>query len=312
LHYLITGGGGFIGTHLTLRLLEQGDEVSVLDNFSASENRLRGTKARIIKGSVLDRELVFSAASECHRIIHLAAVVGVRLAMSRGRETLKVSYLGSENVLEAASKLEKEIFIASSSAIYGKILHTPVSEGEDSLLGPTYKGSWLYSVGKLIEEHLALAYFRELGTRVKIGRFFNVIGPYQVERYGMVVPTFVSRALRGEPLLMYGSGRQTRTFVYVEDALDGLEILLEKGAPGEIYNIGGTEEISIRELAEKIKALTGSSSAIKIIPYTEAFDEQFEETQRRAPDITRLQKLGYRPRYTLEETLKKIIAHHMR
>ncbi|MGI6096880.1 MAG: NAD-dependent epimerase/dehydratase family protein [Dethiobacteria bacterium] len=312
MHYLITGGGGFIGTHLTLRLLEQGDEVSVLDNFSASENRLRGTKARIIKGSVLDRELVFSAASECHRIIHLAAVVGVRLAMSRGRETLKVSYLGSENVLEAASKLEKEIFIASSSAIYGKILHTPVSEGEDSLLGPTYKGSWLYSVGKLIEEHLALAYFRELGTRVKIGRFFNVIGPYQVERYGMVVPTFVSRALRGEPLLMYGSGRQTRTFVYVEDALDGLEILLEKGAPGEIYNIGGTEEISIRELAEKIKALTGSSSAIKIIPYTEAFDEQFEETQRRAPDITRLQKLGYRPRYTLEETLKKIIAHHMR
>jgi UDP-glucose 4-epimerase len=312
LHYLITGGGGFIGTHLTLRLLEQGDEVSVLDNFSASENRLRGTKARIIKGSVLDRELVFSAASECHRIIHLAAVVGVRLAMSRGRETLKVSYLGSENVLEAASKLEKEIFIASSSAIYGKILHTPVSEGEDSLLGPTYKGSWLYSVGKLIEEHLALAYFRELGTRVKIGRFFNVIGPYQVERYGMVVPTFVSRALRGEPLLMYGSGRQTRTFVYVEDALDGLEILLGKGAPGEIYNIGGTEEISIRELAEKIKALTGSSSAIKIIPYTEAFDEQFEETQRRAPDITRLQKLGYRPRYTLEETLKKIIAHHMR
>ncbi|NLC51326.1 MAG: NAD-dependent epimerase/dehydratase family protein, partial [Firmicutes bacterium] len=233
MHYLITGGGGFIGTHLTLRLLEQGDEVSVLDNFSASENRLRGTKARIIKGSVLDRELVFSAASECHRIIHLAAVVGVRLAMSRGRETLKVSYLGSENVLEAASKLEKEIFIASSSAIYGKILHTPVSEGEDSLLGPTYKGSWLYSVGKLIEEHLALAYFRELGTRVKIGRFFNVIVPYQVERYGMVVPTFVSRALRGEPLLMYGSGRQTRTFVYVEDALDGLEILLEKGAPGE-------------------------------------------------------------------------------
>lgn len=280
--------------------------------FFSSSNRLAQTKASLINGSVLDRELVFSLAARCDYIIHMAAVVGVRLAMSKGRETLKVSYLGSENVLEAATKYNKEIFLASSSAIYGKIVQLPVPEEANSLLGSAQKPSWLYSIGKLVEEHLAFAYFRELGTKIKIGRFFNVIGPYQVGTYGMVVPTFITRALNNQPLQVYGDGQQTRTFVYIEDALNGLELVLEKGGIGNVYNIGGVEEISILSLAEKIRSLTGSSSPINLVPYRQAFDENFEETQRRVPDISHLKKLGYQPEYSLDEALLEIISHHRR
>ncbi len=311
MHYFITGGAGFIGTHLALRLLSQGHRVTALDNLSSgSADRLDGSGAHLVVGSVMDRDLVFSLASDCDYIIHLACVVGVRLAMSRGCETLRLSYAGTENVLKAATEFDKGVFIASSSAVYGKIANFPVTEEDDSLLGTSKKASWLYSVGKLVEEHLALAYFREQGTRVKLGRFFNVIGPYQTGSYGMVVPRFIARALQNDPLPVYEKGLQTRTFSYIEDALDGLEILLARGLTGEIYNIGGTGEISVLDLARKIIALTGSSSAIEFIPYSSAFGPDFEETTRRIPDISRLAALGYKPRYCLDEALAEIIAWH--
>ncbi|MBS4022571.1 MAG: NAD-dependent epimerase/dehydratase family protein [Dethiobacter sp.] len=311
MHYLITGGAGFIGTHLSLRLLREGNQVTILDNLSTGRaDRLRDSKAEIITGSVTDRELVFSLASKCDYIIHLACVVGVRLTMSRGCETLRLSHTGTENVLEAATVFSKGIFVASSSAIYGKTPKVPVAEEDDSILGASNKASWLYSVGKLVEEHLALAYCRERETSVKIGRFFNVIGPYQTGSYGMVVPTFITQALKGEELPVYEKGKQTRTFGYIEDILDGLQVVLQKGIPGEIYNIGGFEEISILSLAEKIIAMTGSESNIRFIPYSSAFGPYFEETIRRIPDISRLRMLGYEPRYTLDEALSEIISHH--
>ncbi|URZ18628.1 NAD-dependent epimerase/dehydratase family protein [Clostridium felsineum] len=310
MHYLITGGAGFIGTNLTLRLLEKGHKVTVLDNFSStSKDRLKNTKAEVIEGSVLDKALVFSLVKECDYVIHLAAVVGVRLAMLKGIDCLRVSYLGTENVLEAAYKYNKEIFAASSSAIYGKIKSSLVNEKDDYVLGSSKKPSWLYSVAKLTEEHLTLAYNRELGVKVKIGRFFNVIGPYQVGNFGMVVPTFINRALKDEPLKVYGDGQQTRTFGYIEDVLNGLELVLEKGKIGEVYNIGGTEEITILQLANKIKLLTNSNSVIELVPYKKAFDDNFEETLQRVPDISKLRKLGYSPSYTLDTAIRNTINY---
>jgi UDP-glucose 4-epimerase len=311
MHYLITGGGGFIGTHLAQRLLNAGHQVTVLDNLSTGRfDRLEKTKAQKVFGSVADRELVFSLAEACNYIIHLACVVGVRLAMQRGCETLSVSYIGTENVLEAATAHNIGIFVASSSAIYGKTPLVPVAEDDDSLLGASIKPSWLYSVAKLMEEHLSLAYHRERGTSVTIGRFFNVIGPYQTGSYGMVVPRFITKALRGEPLPVYEDGSQTRTFGYIEDILDGVQLVLKNGVAGEIYNIGGQEEVTILSLAEKIKELTGSSSPIEYIPFATAFGPYFEETAKRIPDITRLQQFGYAPRYSLEHALKEIIHYH--
>lgn len=311
MHYLITGGAGFIGTHLALRLLDNGHEVTILDNLSTGRaDRLAGTKANLIVGCVTDRELMYFLAADCDCIIHLACVVGVRLAMSRGIETLRLSYLGTENVLEAATAHDKDVLAASSSAIYGKIINVPVAEEDDSLLGASSKASWLYSVGKLVEEHLSLAYARERGTKVKVVRFFNVIGPHQTGSYGMVVPTFIRKALQGEPLPVYEDGLQTRTFGYIDDILDGVELVLAKGLPAEIYNIGGWEEVAILELAKRIIALTSSASTVQYIPFVKAFGPSFEETKRRIPDISKLRQLGYAPRFSLDDALKKIIAHH--
>lgn len=313
--YLITGGAGFIGSHLTEYLLKKGNRVTVLDNFISGDPRnlprIREKGAKIIKGSVLDKELVYSLADKCDKMIHLAAVVGVRLAMARGIETMRVSCLGTERVLEAAVACKKEVFIASSSAIYGKIRAVPVKEEDDVLLGSSNKESWLYSVGKMAEEHLALSYFREKGARIKIGRFFNVIGPYQVGTYGMVVPTFIKKALAGKPLPVYGDGSQTRTFAYIKDALRVVEIIMKRGRTGGVYNIGSTGEITILDLAQKIIVMTGSSSEIIMIPFQEAFGDRFEETARRVPDIRRLRDLGYSPRYCLNEALKEIIDFHL-
>lgn len=313
MHYLVTGGAGFIGSHLTERLLSQGHDVTVVDNCtSRSSERLTGTGARLVRGSVTDWELVSSLTSRCDTIIHLAAVVGVRKAMQEGIETLRVSYLGTECVLDAAVQFQCPVFIASSSAVYGKISREAVSEEDDGVVGTAGRPSWLYSVGKLVEEHLAMAYFREGGAEVRIGRFFNVIGPYQRGDYGMVVPRFVTRALGNRPLLVYGSGRQTRTFVHIEDALDGLQLVLEGGDAGGIYNIGGTEEISILDLAHRVLRLTGSSSGVELVPFHEAFDADFEETPRRKPDITRLRGLGYSPQYDLDRAITDIVDHHRR
>lgn len=310
MHYLITGGGGFIGTNLTLKLLREGNKVTVLDNFvSSPRDRLKNTEATVVEGNILNKDLVLSLAKNCDYLIHLAAIVGVRLAMQKGCEGLKVSYIGTENILEAAYKYNLEVFLASSSAIYGKVSNTAVSEDDDSLIGSTKRPSWLYSIAKLNEEHLSLAYNREFGVKVKIGRFFNVIGPYQTGIYGMVVPTFINKALNGEPLIIYGTGHQTRTFCHVNDILNGVEFVIRDGKIGEVYNIGGTNEITILNLAKKIIQLTESNSKIEIIPYEKAFDKNFEETTQRVPNINKLIKLGYKPKYSLDETLKDIIEY---
>lgn len=311
MHYLITGGAGFIGSHLAAKLAKTNHTVTVLDNLSTGKpEHLSAIKVTLVNGDVLDKDVVFRLAKNCDCIIHLAAVVGVRLAMEKGADSLMVSVTGTGNVLEAALAFDKPVFIASSSAIYGKAIKVPVSENDDYLIGASTKASWLYSVGKLAEEHISLAYWREKGVMVKIGRFFNVIGPNQTGSYGMVVPRFVSAALKNEPLHVYGDGSHTRTFAYIDDALDGLLTVLRHGQYGSVYNIGGTGEVTIGHLAETVIALTGSSSTIKYIPFEKAFGPDFEETARRAPDISRLKELGFCPRFTLEEALKRIIEHH--
>ncbi|ACL77100.1 NAD-dependent epimerase/dehydratase family protein [Ruminiclostridium cellulolyticum] len=307
--YLITGGNGFIGSHLTLRLLIEGHKVTVLDNFFTSpKGRLSNTGANVIEGSVNDENLINSLIENCDHVIHLASIVGVRLAMLYGIDGLKLSCQGTENILKHASRLNKKVLVTSSSAIYGKIVSSPVNEEADSLIGCSSKSSWLYSISKLAEEHMCLAYYREHSTKVKICRLFNVIGPNQSKHYGMVVPNFISCALKNEPIQVYGDGTHTRTFSYVDDIIDGIEIIIENGKDGEVYNIGGTEEISILELAKRIINLTNSSSAVEFVPFSKVFGDNFEETRQRKPDISKLCNLGYNPKYSLDEALLKIIS----
>ncbi|MHC1721997.1 MAG: NAD-dependent epimerase/dehydratase family protein [Aminipila sp.] len=308
--YLITGGNGFIGSHLTLRLLSKGNEVTVLDNFKTSPpNRLINTDAKVVEGSVTNLELVEKLVLENDYVIHLAAIVGVRLAMENGIEGLKVSCIGTENILNCATKYNKKVLVASSSAIYGKISRNPVSEDTDSIVGCSSKPSWLYSIAKLAEEHFCLAYHRELGTDIKICRFFNAVGPNQSKHYGMVMPNFISNALQGQTLQIYGDGNQSRTFVYIEDLLDGMELVIEKGINGEVYNIGGTEEIKIMDLARKIINITKSDSDIEFVPFEKVFGSNYEETMQRRPDISKLRDLGYNPQYTLEKSITSLIKY---
>ncbi len=310
MRFLITGGNGFIGSHLTLRLLSLKHEVTVLDNFSTSpKGRLDNTGAVVIEGSVTEESLVDKLVFNSDYVIHLAAVVGVRLAMTKGIEGLRVSCIGTDNLLKYTSKYNKKIIAASSSSVYGKLTKVPVREDEDTLLGCSSKACWLYSTAKLAEEHFCMAYNREFGTDVKICRFFNVIGPNQTKHYGMVVPNFVTNALGNKPLQVYGTGLQTRTFGYIEDIIDGILIVMEKGYAGEIYNIGGTEEIRIMDLANRIIKLANSRSITEIVPFEEVFGLNYEETTQRMPDITKITVLGYSPKYSLDDSIVKVTDH---
>jgi len=309
LKYLITGGNGFIGSHFTLKLLNEGHQVTVLDNFFTSpEGRLINTGANVIKGSANDENLIKRLIEKCDYVLHLAAVVGVRLAMVKGIDGLRLSCQGTDNILKYATEFNKNVLVTSSSAIYGKITSSPVSEEDDSLIGCSTKPSWLYSIAKLAEEHMCMAYCREQNTQVKICRLFNVIGPNQSKYYGMVVPNFISSALKNEAIYVYGDGSHTRTFGYVDDVIDGMEIVMKNGEVGNVYNVGGTEEISILEVANRIINLTHSSSKIEFVPFKQVFGEKFEETIQRKPDIKKLSELGYSPKYSLDEALLKIIS----
>jgi UDP-glucose 4-epimerase len=314
-HYFITGGAGFIGSHLSEVLLARGDAVTVIDDLSTGrfENiepltanvRFRFAIETITNEIVLDR-----LVSECDIIVHLAAVVGVKLVVDSPVHTITTNINGTEVVLKAARRYRVPALIASTSEVYGKGLRLPFAEDDDVLLGATRHHRWAYAVSKMVDEFLGMAYYREYGLPVTLFRLFNTVGPRQVGRYGMVMPRFVGAALAGEPLTVYGTGNQSRCFCHVRDVVRAIIALTEEpSAAGKLYNIGATEPISILDLAKKVITLTQSSSEITLVPYRDVYPEGFEDMQRRQPDTTRLQQLtGWSPEYGLDETILDI-AH---
>lgn len=313
---LITGGAGFIGSHLSEALLKEGHEVFIIDDLSTGSikniEHLKSNKGFHYKiDTIMNFPVLLELVDECDMVFHLAAAVGVRLIVDSPVRTLETNIKGTELVLEAASKKNKLVIIASTSEVYGKNNNVPFKEDSDLVLGPTVKFRWSYACSKIIDEFLALAYCKEQGLPVIIVRLFNTIGPRQTGRYGMVVPRFVKQALAGEPLTVYGDGKQTRSFTYVGDVVRALIGLLNtKDAIGEIFNIGSPEEITILELAHKVIELTGSKSKIEFIPYEKAYTMGFEDMLRRVPDISKINRLtGFMPETRLEDSLRLIIEY---
>jgi UDP-glucose 4-epimerase len=315
---LITGGAGFVGSHLAERLLEQGHEVLVLDNLSTGsiENIVHlktNDRFGYVIDSVTNEPLLAEMIDRSDVIFHLAAAVGVKLIVEQPVHTIETNVHGTEVVLKHAAKKKKLVFIASTSEVYGKSTDVPFREGADLVLGPTAKHRWAYACSKLIDEFLALAYWKERKLPVVIVRLFNTVGPRQTGQYGMVVPTFVRQALAGLPITVFGDGTQSRSFTYVGDVVNALIALAaEPRAIGEVFNIGNTGEVTILELAEKVKAMTQSSSSIQFIPYDEAYEAGFEDMPRRVPDISKIRALvGYEPELRLDDILRKVVDHHL-
>ena len=312
---LITGGAGFIGSHLAETLLDAGLRVAVLDDLSTGrfENiaHLTGHPNfsfaidSITNAIVLDR-----LASESDVIVHLAAAVGVKLVVEQPVHTIETNIMGTEAVLKAAARYRAKVIIASTSEVYGKGTRVPFREEDDVVLGPTSRSRWAYAASKMVDEFLALAYHQKYDLPVVIARLFNTVGPRQTGRYGMVVPRFVRQALAGEPITVYGDGSQSRCFCDVSDTVQALKALLShEEAVGKVFNVGSTEEVTILELAQRVKALTGSDSSIRFVPYAEAYAPGFEDMQRRVPDTTRIQSVtGWRPRHDLDAILQRVIA----
>jgi UDP-glucose 4-epimerase len=313
--YLVTGGAGFIGSHLTEALLARGERVVVLDNCSTGRlANLAGVaehpRLKVVQGSVLDELVVDELVHECDVVVHLAAAVGVKLIVEHPLRSLTTNIRGSEIVLEAAHRYRRTILLASTSEIYGKNTAMPLREDADRVLGSPAVARWAYSTAKAVDEMLAYAYHRERGLPAIVVRLFNTVGPRQSPAYGMVIPRLVRQALSGEPLTVFGDGTQTRCFCHVADVVDALLRLLdEPAAVGQVFNVGATEEVSIAELARRVIALTGSASPIRLVPYAEAYERGFEDMMRRVPDTTRIQALvGWRPTRTLDEILVEVIA----
>lgn len=312
---LVTGGAGFIGSHLTEALLAAGYDVVVLDDLSTGRlENLQGVQGHprftLAVGSVKDEALVQKLTADADVVYHLAAAVGVRLILERPVETIETNIVGTEMVLRAAAHRLTRVVIASTSEVYGKNDRVPLSEDDDRILGPTTKSRWSYAGSKAIDEFLGLAYHRERGLPVVILRFFNTVGPRQTGRYGMVVPRFVRQALDGQPITVYGDGGQSRCFTDVEDAVRAtIALSLSPEAPGQVFNVGAAEEVTIAQLAERVKALTGSPSPIVHVPYDEAYQPGFEDLRRRVPDLHKIERaIGYRPEVSLDETLRRVIA----
>ncbi|MBI3456104.1 MAG: GDP-mannose 4,6-dehydratase [Candidatus Rokubacteria bacterium] len=312
---LITGGAGFIGSHLAEALLAAGHEVAVLDDLSTG--RLENLQAvqgharfTLAVGSVKDEALVQKLVADADLVYHLAAAVGVRLILERPVETIATNIVGTEVVLRAAAHRMTRVVLASTSEVYGKNDRVPLAEDDDRILGPTTKSRWSYACSKAIDEFLGLAYHRERGLPVVILRLFNTVGPRQTGRYGMVVPRFVRQALDGRPITVYGDGRQSRCFTDVEDAVRAtIALSLSPAAAGEVVNVGTSGEVTIGTLAERVKALAGSPSPVVSVPYDEAYQPGFEDLRRRVPDIRKAGRLvGYRPQVPLDETLRRVIA----
>jgi UDP-glucose 4-epimerase len=316
MNFLITGGAGFIGSHLAEALISRGDRVIVYDNLSTG--RLINLKAIIrnqnlafIKGDILDKRRLGEAAGKVDIIFHLAAVVGVKYVLEHPLRTLEVNVTGTENILSLARRFRKKVVLASSSEVYGKSENFPLKEDDDRILGATSITRWSYAATKAMDEFMALAYAREKKLAVLIVRFFNICGPRQTGRYGMVIPRLVEEALRGKPLTVYGDGKQTRSFTYVADAVRAvLALSLRREAYGQIFNLGSHEVVSIEELALKIKEMTGSSSPLVYIPYEEAYGRDFEDMRHRRPDISKLEKfLGAMPETKLEDIISSTIKY---
>ncbi len=312
---LITGGAGFIGSHLAESLIARGDEVYVLDDLStgAIDNvaHLKTSKRfHYAIDTVMNEPVVAELIDRADVVFHLAAAVGVRLIVESPVNTIETNVHGTEMVLKLANKKKKKVLIASTSEVYGKSNVVPFREDADLVMGPTSKGRWSYACSKAIDEFLALAYHKEKKLPVVIFRLFNTVGPRQTGRYGMVIPNFVKQALSGRPITVYGDGNQSRSFTYVSDVVGVLlKLADEPKAVGEVFNIGNGREITILDLAKKVKQKTGSASEIVLVPYEKAYEEGFEDMQRRVPDIGKLKALtGYEPQVHLDEILDHVIA----
>jgi UDP-glucose 4-epimerase len=311
--YLITGGAGFIGSHLAEALIFRGDQVIVFDNLSTgSIKNLPGLRETIKfeQGNILDKSVINKLVEESDYVVHMAAALGVFNIVNKPLESLKTNLQGSELVLEACEKYRRPVLIASTSEIYGKNDKVPLNEKDDRVIGHPLKSRWSYSEAKAVDESLAYFYFLESKLPVRIVRFFNTVGPRQVGHYGMVVPRFIEAALKNQPLSVYGSGEQIRCFCHVNDAIRALMLVIDSDKTiGEVFNIGNNQQVTIMELAKKIIELTGSKSEIETIPYEKAYPEGFEDMQRRVPDISKIKRvLGWEPEINLDQIIKDIAA----
>jgi UDP-glucose 4-epimerase len=312
----ITGGAGFIGSHLAERLLDDGHEVIVLDNLSTgSIDNITHLKGRngfsYTIDSVTNESLLAELIDRSDVVFHLAAAVGVKLIVEQPVHTIETNVHGTEVVLKHANKKKKLVFIASTSEVYGKSADVPFREAADLVLGPSVKHRWAYACSKLIDEFLALAYWKEKKLPVVIVRLFNTVGPRQTGQYGMVLPTFVRQALAGQPITVFGDGTQSRSFTYVGDVVDALVRLASNPrAVGEVFNIGNVGEVSIGDLAVRVKQLAGSCSPIHYIPYDQAYEAGFEDMPRRVPDISKIREfVGYQPKLQLDDIIRSVIEH---
>jgi UDP-glucose 4-epimerase len=316
---LITGGAGFIGSHLAEALLDAGEQVLILDDLSTgSIDNIAHLKDRAgFKywiDSVDNEPLLAELIDQSDVVFHLAAAVGVKLIVEQPVHTIETNVHGTEVVLKHANKKKKLVVVASTSEVYGKSNDVPFREDSDLVMGPTPKHRWAYACSKAIDEFLALAYWKERKLPVIIVRFFNTVGPRQTGRYGMVIPNFVRQALAGEPITVFGDGLQSRAFCHVADVVGALlKLVAEPAAVGQVINIGNTQEVTITGLAERVRQLSGSSSAIKYVPYDEAYESGFEDMPRRVPDLTKVHALiGYQPRFTLDDILRQVIDFYQK
>lgn len=314
---LITGGAGFIGSHLSDAYVARGDEVYVIDDLSTGSidniaHLKKHERFHYTIDSVHNQPVVAELIDQCDVVFHLAAAVGVKLIVESPVRTIETNVRGTEVVLSQANKKKKKVLVASTSEVYGLSNDVPFREDGNLVMGATTKGRWSYACSKAIDEFLALAYWREKKLPTVVVRLFNTVGPRQTGQYGMVIPTFVRQALAGRPITVYGTGEQTRCFGFVKDVVGALVSLMEKDeAVGGVYNIGSNEEVSINQLAEKVRELTGSKSEIVRVPYDEAYEEGFEDMPRRVPDISKVGALtGFRPTVKLEEILQSVIAYY--
>ena len=316
MRYLVTGGAGFIGSHICDALIQRGDSVVVLDDLSTGNKKniellISNPAFKLVKGSILDTSAVESTVKSVDHVLHFAAAVGVFTIVDKPLESLMTNIRGTENILEAAHMHGKEVLIASSSEVYGKNVGGALHEESDRIVGSPLKSRWSYSEAKAIDESMAYFFYQEKKLAVRLVRFFNTVGPRQVGHYGMVVPRFVSAALKNEPLTVYGTGSQSRCFCHVYDAVAGVLAVIDSNATlGEVFNIGNDEEITIENLAHEVIELTGSSSIIEKVLYEKAYAPGFEDMQRRVPDISKIKRVvGWTPKLSLDSIISDIATH---